>query len=115
MSSGALVGRLPGSWLVSRPISRLRRLPFREGGHPRWGAGARIVWQGRVGERNRAGELGEQLVLRAQLQMQVQQDDEADADPHIEDKIRTPANSHKLRHTRGMRGNPDEVETDETH
>src|SRR6267142_7048096 len=102
MSSSALVCRLPACWPVSQPISRLRRLPFRERGHPRWLCGARVFWQARVGERNRARQLGEELVLRAQLQMQIQQHDQADAGPHVENEVRTPANSHKLRHMRGM-------------
>src|SRR5258705_13982217 len=100
MSSSALVCRLPACWPVSQPISRLRRLPFRDGRRPRWLCGVRVFWQGRVGERNRARQLGEQLVLRTQLQMQIQQDDKADAGPHVENKVRTPANTDELRHMR---------------
>src|SRR6266446_4553740 len=115
MRSSALVCRLPGCWPVSQAISRLRRLPFREGGNPRRVRGARVFWQGRIGERYRARQLGEQLVLRAQLQMQIQQYDKADTGPHIENEVGTPANSDKLRHARGMRRKPDEVETHEAH
>ena len=115
MSSSALVCRLPGCWPVSQAISRLRRLPFHEGGSPRRVRGARVLWQGRIGERNRARQLGEQLVLRAQLQMQIQQNDEADAGPYVENKIGTPANSDELRYQGGVRRKPDEVEPDEAH
>src|SRR5205085_7132043 len=115
MRSSALVCRLPGCWPVSRAISRLRRLLFRDGGNPRPVRGARVFWQSRVRKRNRARQLGEQLVLRAQLQMQVQQDDKADAGPHVEDKVGPAANSDELRHTRGMRWKPNEVEAHKAH
>src|SRR5215475_9531922 len=115
MSSSALVCRLPGSWPVSQAILRLRRLPFRDSGNPRWLRGARLVWQGRVGECNRARQLGEQLVLRAQLQMQIQQYDKADAGPNVENEVGTAANSDELRHPRSMRRKPDEVEAHEAH
>src|SRR6478736_3460862 len=113
MRSSALVCRLPGSWPVSQPISRLRRLRFREGGHTLQARRARIFRQGRVGECNRARQLGEQLMLSAQLQMQIQQYDKADAGPHVENKIGATANSNELRHPRGMRRKPDEVKAHE--
>jgi hypothetical protein len=59
--------------------------------------------------------LGEQLVLGAQLQMQIQQNDKADAGPHVENEVGTTANSDKLRDTRGMRRKPDKVEAHEAH
>jgi len=62
MSSSGWSAVCAACWPVSQPISRLRRLPFRDGRHPRWLCGARVFWQARVGERNRARQLGEQLV-----------------------------------------------------
>src|SRR5882762_541452 len=47
--------------------------------------------------------------------MQIQQNDEADAGPHVENKVGAPANSDELRHARGMRRKPDEVEADEAY
>src|SRR5262245_31278808 len=98
MSSSALVCRLPGSWPVSQAISRLRSLRFREGGSPLRARRAHIFWEGHVRERDRARQLGEQLVLGAQLQMQIQQYDKADAGPHVEDEVGTTPNSDELRH-----------------
>src|SRR5262249_45616282 len=115
MSLSALVCRLPGPWRVSPRISRLRRLRFGEGGSSLRARSACIFWQGRVCERDRTRQLGEQLVLGAQLQMQIQQYDKADAGPHVENEVGTTANSDKLRHARGMRRKPDEVKAHEAH
>jgi hypothetical protein len=52
-------------------------------------------------------------MLSAQLQMQIQQYDKADAGPHVENKIGATANSNELRHPRGMRRKPDEVKAHE--
>src|SRR5262245_63454987 len=100
MKSSALVCRLPGCWRISPAISRLRHLRFRKGGLPRRIHGARVFWQGRIGERNRACQLREQLVLSAQLQMQIQQYDKTDAGPHVENEVGTTANADELRHAR---------------
>jgi hypothetical protein len=52
-------------------------------------------------------------VLGAQLQMQIQQYDKADAGPYVENKIGTAANSDKLCHPCGMRRKPNEVKAQE--
>jgi len=47
--------------------------------------------------------------------MQIQQDDKADAGPHIKDEVGTSTDADEFRNPRGMRRKPDEVETREAH
>ena len=57
----------------------------------------------RVGDRDLPRQHGDQLGLGAQLQMQIQKNDQADADPDVEDKVDAAADPDQLRELRGAR------------
>jgi hypothetical protein len=62
-----------------------------------------------IGERNGAREPGDQFMLRPQLQMQIEQYNEADAHPHVEDEVDAAPDPSQFCDPRAVRGKPHEV------
>ena len=63
-----------------------------------------------VGKRDRPRQNRDEFHLRAQLEVEVEQDDERDAHPNIEDEIDAAADAGPLRDVRRVIGHPGEIE-----
>jgi hypothetical protein len=55
-----------------------------------------------IRQRYRPGKFRDHFLLGSQLQMQVQEHDQADADPEIQNKIRAAPDADEFRHARAF-------------
>ena len=64
----------------------------------------------RIGDRDLPRQRRDQFRLGTQLQVQIEQDDEAEADPGVQDEVDAAADADQLGELRAVLGKPDEVE-----
>src|SRR5262249_848176 len=118
-----LVGPLAvgAAWMIARMVvgvrgTRLARLTARTARRARPGGrtgslATCLVRSQRIGDGDLARQERDQLQLGAQLEMQVEQHDQADHHPHIEDEIDAAADADEFGEARRVRRKPHEVES----